>query len=348
MSRIPFKFTQKDINPFVKKFSNANNVWASFQVFVVLFGFYFSLYFAIQSLLSFNWGLFFICQFFLFGLYLRAYGLMHDCGHGSLFSNKFYNNWVGFILSLILFKSYRSWKIVHDVHHNVSGKLHRRKDGADLPTATVNEFLDMSKIQKLKYKIIRSPLFLLGLLPLIDLFILDRLTISKLIAKEKMAKYSIYFMNIFTLGFIVVLSNFIGFDKTVFLIIPYFWSANSFAVLFFYVSHQYQRTYWENIDQWNIVDDAFLGSSIFQLPFPLDWFCTDIGIHHIHHMSPRIANYNLRAAQRYLVQNFQDDMKEVTTVKLVDALRTFKLKLWDEDNKELVPFPNNQGLSISK
>ena len=50
----------------------------------------------------------------------------------------------------------------------------------------------------------------------------------------------------------------------------------------------------------------------------------------------------------YTCENFQDDMKEVTTIRLVDAFRTFKFKLWDEDNKELVPFPKNQGISILK
>ena len=38
---------------------------------------------------------------------------------------------------------------------------------------------------------------------------------------------------------------------------------------------------------------ALQGSSFYKLPRMLQWFTGNIGFHHIHHLSPRIANYNL-------------------------------------------------------
>jgi len=37
------------------------------------------------------------------------------------------------------------------------------------------------------------------------------------------------------------------------------------------------------------------GSSFYKLPRVLQWFSGNIGFHHIHHLSPRIPNYNLQA-----------------------------------------------------
>lgn len=332
-----FKFKTKDINPFIKVFSKPNDLWAVFQVTVAIIGFTCFFLMAISSLTKANWLLFYISQFFLFGFYLRAYGLMHDCGHESLFSSARINDFAGNILSLILLKSYKTWKIVHNVHHSVSGKLHKRADGADLPTVTVKEFQNMSAIEKIKYRIIRNPFFLLGLLPFVDFFILDRIPISKLVKNSQVAKISIYFMNVVTILFIIFLISILGLEKMLILFLPYFWAANSFAILFFYVSHQFEKTYWEKKDKWNIIEDAFIGSSYFKLPFPLDWFCTDIGIHHIHHMTTRVPNYNLRAAHKYLELHFPDDIKQVSVIRLKDVKRVFKLKLWDEDRKMLVP-----------
>ena len=39
---------------------------------------------------------------------------------------------------------------------------------------------------------------------------------------------------------------------------------------------------------------ALQGSSFYKLPRILQWFSGNIGFHHIHHLSPRIPNYNLQ------------------------------------------------------
>ena len=64
----------------------------------------------------------------------------------------------------------------------------------------------------------------------------------------------------------------------------------------FYVQHQFEGVYWQRHDGWSYADSALQGSSYLKLPKVLQFFTGNIGLHHVHHMSPRIPNYNLQRA----------------------------------------------------
>ncbi|HUI73191.1 MAG TPA: fatty acid desaturase, partial [Spirochaetia bacterium] len=63
----------------------------------------------------------------------------------------------------------------------------------------------------------------------------------------------------------------------------------------------------------------------------LQWISGNIGFHHIHHLRPRIPNYNL-----------QQCLKETPQLQLPDPLRLWpsllsvRLKVWDEKQKLLL------------
>ena len=101
----------------------------------------------------------------------------------------------------------------------------------------------------------------------------------------------------------------------------------------FYVQHQFERTYWEHTSEWDYTLAAMHGSSYYQLPRILQWFTGNIGYHHIHHLSPRIPNYNL--------QQCHDEnplLQRVTHLTFWSSLKTVKLVLWDEEQRRLVTF----------
>jgi omega-6 fatty acid desaturase (delta-12 desaturase) len=109
--------------------------------------------------------------------------------------------------------------------------------------------------------------------------------------------------------------------------------AGSIGIWLFYVQHQFEDAYWENSGEWNYADAALRGSSFLKLPFPLR-FCTgNIGYHHVHHLSARIPNYNLRRAHEE-----NPIFHDVPTLSLRDGLRAVALKLWDEDHGRMVTF----------
>jgi acyl-lipid omega-6 desaturase (Delta-12 desaturase) len=109
--------------------------------------------------------------------------------------------------------------------------------------------------------------------------------------------------------------------------------AGSAGVWLFYVQHQFEDTYWQNAGDWSYADAALRGSSYLKLPKVLQFFTGNIGLHHVHHLSTRIPNYNLQRAH--------DDnpiFHNVPTLSIWDGLRAPRLKLWDESQSRLVTF----------
>ena len=76
-------------------------------------------------------------------------------------------------------------------------------------------------------------------------------------------------------------------------------------------------------DGWSYDDAALRGSSYLKLPKALQFFTGNIGLHHVHHLSARIPNYNLQAAHD------ADGLGPMPTLSLLDGLRAARLKLWD-------------------
>ena len=107
--------------------------------------------------------------------------------------------------------------------------------------------------------------------------------------------------------------------------------AGSAGIFMFYVQHQFEDVYWEHHGEWSYADAALRGSSYLRLPKVLQFFSGNIGLHHVHHLSARIPNYNLQRAH--------DDnpvFHDVPTLTLRSALATTRLKLWDEERGRLV------------
>ena len=106
-------------------------------------------------------------------------------------------------------------------------------------------------------------------------------------------------------------------------------------VWLFYVQHQFEGTYWERGEKWDYRVAALKGSSYFKLPRILQWFSGNIGFHHIHHLGPRIPNYNLEKCHRS-----EPIFRDVKPLTLAASFGTFGLRLWDESSKRLVGFGN--------
>src|SRR2546426_10882781 len=71
----------------------------------------------------------------------------------------------------------------------------------------------------------------------------------------------------------------------------------------------------------------------YRLPRLLQWATGNIGLHHIHHLHPRIPNYRLQQAL-----DDHAELRQVPTLTLWESLRCVRLTLWDERARKLVPF----------
>ena len=92
--------------------------------------------------------------------------------------------------------------------------------------------------------------------------------------------------------------------------------AGSAGVWLFYVQHQFEDTYWQNAGDWSYADAALRGSRYLKLPKVLQFFTGNIGLHHVHHLSARIPNYNLQRAH-----DENPIFHDVPTLSIWDGLR---------------------------
>ena len=107
--------------------------------------------------------------------------------------------------------------------------------------------------------------------------------------------------------------------------------AGTAGVWLFYVQHQFEDVYWENGENWSYTEAALQGSSYLVLPKPLQWLTANIGIHHVHHLSSRVPNYNLERAHEEL-----DVFRDVPVLTPLAGLKATRLKLIDPESGTLL------------
>ena len=98
------------------------------------------------------------------GFLVRLFMIQHDCGHGSFFSHRHSNDWVGRVIGVLTLTPYDFWRRSHAIHHATAGNLDRRGIG-DVDMLTVREYRALSHWGRLKYRLYRHPLIMFGLGP---------------------------------------------------------------------------------------------------------------------------------------------------------------------------------------
>jgi omega-6 fatty acid desaturase (delta-12 desaturase) len=262
-------------------------------------------------------------------LLVRVFIIFHDCGHGSFFNSRVANAWTGILAGVLTFTPFYHWRWEHAIHHASAGDLDRRGTG-DVWTMTVQEYLDSSRWKKFSYRLARNPVVLFIIAPLFLFVIRQRFPSPKANARER---HSVYAMNLAILGMAIGLSWLFGVGTYLLIQLIILMVAGGAGVWLFYVQHQFEGVYWERGDDWSYVQAALQGSSFYKLPRVLQWFSGNIGFHHIHHLSPRVPNYNLEKCHR------ADPLfQQVTPITLFGSLKSFTFRLWDEPQKRLVGF----------
>jgi acyl-lipid omega-6 desaturase (Delta-12 desaturase) len=263
------------------------------------------------------------------GFLLRTFIVFHDCAHGSMFRSRRANRAVGTVLGLLLYTPFATWAHSHAMHHATAGNLDRRGTG-DLPTLTVEEYLARSWRGRLGYRLFRNPIVMFGLGPILSFVVLPRVVARGMRPRLRRAVIRTNVIVLFLVGAACV---WLGPLDYLLIQWPAAWLAGSAGIFLFYVQHQFEDAYWESADSWSFADAAVRGSSYLRLPAILRFFSGNIGYHHVHHLSVRIPNYNLRRAH-HAIALFRD----APVLDLSAALRTTRLKLWDERRGSLVTF----------
>jgi acyl-lipid omega-6 desaturase (Delta-12 desaturase) len=269
------------------------------------------------------------------GFLMRTFIIFHDCGHGSFFKSKKANDVVGSITGFLNFTPYYRWKHDHAIHHATAGDLDRRGVG-DVFTMTVQEYLSSPWWKKAGYRIMRNPFFLFGVAPLAVFLITQRIPVPW---QGKRERASIWWTNLALLVEIVLLCWLLGWKTFLMIQLPIIWISSTVGLWLFYVQHNFHPSYWERHGDWEFVQAGLQGSSFYKLPAVLQWFSGNIGFHHIHHLSPKIPNYNLPKCHQ------ENSLFQVKPLTIRSSLRSIFIRLYDEDRKMMVGW---EGLKFYK
>ena len=261
----------------------------------------------------------------------RMYSLFHDLTHNSMFESREANSRWGHLLGYLLFTPYRWWQRQHRIHHAHTGDLDHRGVG-EINTMTLAEYESASRLRRLGYRLYRNPLLMLLAGPQPGVPLRAPLPAARHDASDPGERRRDE-PGARRLGAGLVDDRRLG------------------DLLAHPGNHPDRRRCPGGLDALHpapvrghllpgagqvavrarrAAGESRTGS----LPRPLAWVVGNANFHHVHHLSAKIPNYNLRAAHE------GHPMFERTPVVTIrSSFRTFRLKLWDIETESLVRFP---------
>jgi len=290
---------------------------------------------------------------------LRAFALMHECGHRSLFRSRWLNRAAGFALGVVAGMPQYVWSQHHNYHHTHNGNWEKYR--GPYTTLSTGEYAALSSAQQRLY---RHKCSLAGapFAGFIYLIFNPRYTWAKgsiglvlHIARGKVAhpdislqahaasyetcywssarEYWHMFWNNAALLSIWALMCW-EFGTALFFAI-YILSvslAGGAGIVLFTVQHNFEHAYASDSKRWDYDTGAIAGTSFLILPRWLNWFTVNIGYHHIHHLSASIPNYCLVKCH----YDYQHLFPDVTRVKLSQVHNALKCILWDTRAQQII------------
>jgi acyl-lipid omega-6 desaturase (Delta-12 desaturase) len=265
---------------------------------------------------------------------VRVFIIQHDCGHRAFFRSRRANDMLGLVCSLVTLTPYAGWRRQHAQHHGIWNNLDRRASGADIYSTclTLEEYRALTPWQRRWYRLSRHPLVANVLVPPFVFLGLYRLPFDMPEGWES-ERRNVHATNLALVTLYGGLAVLLGAGEVAVIQLTIMACAAIVGVWLFSVQHRFEGVTWARQDAWNFQDAALEGSSYLRLTPVLRWLTGNIGLHHLHHLNPRIPNYALQACQ-----NDVTGMIATRTIGLREALRATRLALWDEANETMISF----------
>jgi omega-6 fatty acid desaturase (delta-12 desaturase) len=320
-----------DWYPPLATFPNSDSRKATWQLMNTIVPYFCLWYLMIRSIqLGYPYTLTLILALPAAAFLVRIFILFHDCVHGSFFRSKTANTFFGYLLGVLVFTSFEKWGFSHLRHHVTYANLDARGFG-DIWTMTLTEYENSPKMKQLQYRIYRNPVVLIGVGALFIFLLSNRFPTRSVKRKERM---SVLYTNLLIVAVFLVTAQVIGWRTYLLIQFPVLWLAGAAGIWLFYVQHQFEEAYWARKSELEPLRAAMESSSFFKLPAVLRWFSGNIGYHHVHHLSPRTANYHLKKCYDAVPA-----LQAKAPLTIVKSLSCFRMKMWDEERQKMVTFP---------
>jgi len=304
--------------------------WLAIEQLAGTFIPYFSLLFLMLASIRLGASLFITLTLAVIAVpfYIRIFIFFHDCGHGSFFHNTKANTILAYVCGILTFTPYEQWRHDHAIHHLNVCNLDRRGPG-EITIMTVDEYLEAPMLQRIGYRLYRNPFIMFGFGFFYKFIIANRFPHFNENFKRQ---FSVYITDFAIVVIVVTAWLTIGIKEYLLIQMPVAFIAGTLGIWIFYVQHNFPGTYFARQKDWNHLTASMRGASYYKLPPILQWATGNIGLHHLHHVRPRIPNYNLPRAYAAIKEVH---VKPLTIRRSLDALF---LSLWDENKNKLVSF----------
>lgn len=270
----------------------------------------------------------------------RIFVLQHDLGHHSLFRSPQVNDALGTLASFATGVAYEPWRHEHLWHHNHQAQLAvRGVDRVNSPMTTDEGRADRAGATTRRRLIRPWTVALFGVFSLLvkrrrlaGFFFLrpgfpgrpgDLKRLARGLHLSNLGHLAVHALYVATLGVRVWGS----------IVLPATLLGACGGALLFWVQHNFEHTHHAGPGAWRFVDAGLCGSSYLRLPAPLAWFSADIGVHHVHHLNPRVPNYRLEEARREVPA-----LAAVAPLSGEDLRRCFTHVFWDPTRGRMVTF----------
>lgn len=267
---------------------------------------------------------------------VRLYVLQHDFGHASLFTSKRLNEWSGYLTSIFSLTPFQVMKFNHNQHHAYLGNLDHRET-TEVYTMTLAEWQAAPWYTRLWYRLYRNPFMMLSLGGIYAYFIAYRWPRNT----RRVGVWGVIAHNLMVMGYVALVWVTLGWPGLAVLGISAV-LAGMIGVFLVYLQHNFEETYWDRKPDLDFRKATLVGSSSLDLGWWWDLGTGNIAYHDLHHFNPSIPSYNLRKCQR----NLPEDLKVHEPIRWPEALASFRLKLWDETQEKLVPYPSASSHSV--
>ncbi|MGZ9810696.1 fatty acid desaturase [Pseudoroseicyclus sp. H15] len=320
---------ERALREFTRQWCERDNKIAAISYGATFLAYFVSFFGAVALALAGNWWL--AAPLIIVNAFagVRLYVLEHDCGHYTLFQTRRQNDIAGIALSFFTLTPYRAMQYNHNRHHAHLGNLDMRDTG-EIYTMTVREWEEAGPIKRIAYRTLRNPLFLLPIGGTLTYALRYRWPKNTM----KVGWQGVMVQNLglaVWLGVIWLIGGWTALAVYGITVVV----AAILGVAQVYLQHNFEHTYWDRKPTLKPRIAALKGSSALDFGHWWDIATANIAYHDLHHFNANVPSYRLRKCHLAAREQFH-----LPTIEPREALFCFSLKLWDEDKKVLVPFPN--------
>lgn len=306
--------------------------WGAYARYVSTWAAFLGAWWLAMRSIDVSWALVGLLDVLVALLAIRLFIFQHDAGHHALFETARQNHLAALPITLLTLTPFEAWRRDHAIHHACTGNLDERGVG-DIMLWTRDEFAGAHLALRWFYRAFRHPLWMIGTGPVFLFVFVHRLPAYFAEGLSPRARRQVHLTGV--LGFAVwaLIAYGFGWRAMVFVHLPACWLGGAIGIFLFYIQHQFEDAYWRPKAAWDHADASLKGATHLELGPVLRWFTGDIGLHHLHHLAPRIPFYKLRTC---LTENPQLQAGERVTWRSV--AKAFRVRVIDDDTLRLTPF----------